>query len=282
MTAPPHPPPRSASSARAPRRPGRALLTWGAPLLAVGLVVLTVLAANVRDRASALRLAAAELRARLDPGERVQHQTRTVERHWYDLYRATYGALAATDRRVLYVGVLPELYPSADAPRAYDVRSYPYDTLFSIAMADAGRGSAAVVVRHGRSARRYRVPASQRADLAALVREAFRRDNALREALRREKQWRDSLAALPPIREYYRVQPGDALEAIARRFATTTERLRALNHLESDRIRVGEQLLVRETPHPVTPCPPEVCGTITSSEGALQLPAARTLNPPPR
>ena len=40
--------------------------------------------------------------------------------------------------------------------------------------------------------------------------------------------------------------------------------------------------LVRETPQPITPCPPEVCGTITASEGALQPPPARTPNPPPR
>lgn len=265
----------------ATRRPARALLTWGAPLIAVGVVVLTVFAANVRDRANAQRLAAAELRARLDPGEHLLRQVRAAERHWYDLYRATYGALAATDRRVLYVGVLPELYPSADAPRAYDVRSYPYDTLFRIAPTDAA-GAAGVTVSHGGESRRYHVPAGQRAALAALVRDAFRRDYAVREMLRLERWYRDSLAALPPIREYYRVQRGDALDAIARRYETTTDRLRALNDLASDRIRVGQQLLVREAPHPITPCPPEVCGAITSSGGEIQPPAARTPSPPPR
>ncbi|HEX6534726.1 MAG TPA: LysM peptidoglycan-binding domain-containing protein [Gemmatimonadaceae bacterium] len=264
------------------RRAGRALLTWGAPLVAVGAVVLVVFAANVRDRANAERLALRELRVRLEPGERVLHRVRAAERHWYDLYRATYGVLAATDRRVLYVGVLPELYPTPDAPRAFDVRSYPYDTLFAIAATSAPFSAAAVRLSHGGEPRRYGVRAGQRAELGALVREANRRDLVIRETLRLERHYRDSLAALPPNREYYRVHRGDALESIARRYHTTPERLRALNRLADDRIRIGQELLVRVTPHPITPCPPEICGAVSASGGEIRTPEARTPNPPPR
>lgn len=276
-TSPPHP-------RREPwhRRTGRALLTWGAPLVAVGAVVLVVFIANARDRASAERLALRELRVRLAPGERVLHRVRAAERHWYDLYRATYGVLAATDRRVLYVGVLPELYPTPDAPRAFDVRSYPYDTLFAIAATSAPFSAAAVRLSHGGEPRRYGVRAGQRSELAALVREADRRDLVIRETLRLERHYRDSLAALPPDREFYRVRRGDALESIARRYETTPERIRALNRLTDDRILVGQELLVREMPHPITACPPEVCGAVSASGGEIRPSEGRTPNPPPR
>lgn len=258
------------------------MLAWAAPLLAAALVVVAVWLANARDRGRAERAAAAELNARLEPGERALRQVPVAQRHWYDLYRATWGILAATDRRVMFVGVLPELYPTTDAPRAFDVRSFPYDTIFSIANVAAPPCAAAVRVSHGTRTQRYETSLHYRRPVRALVELAAGRDRALRERLRRERAYHDSLAALPPIREYYTVQRGDALESIARRYETTTDSLRALNGLPDDRIRIGQQLLVRVTPHPITPCPPSICGDVTSSGGEIQPTPARTPSPPPR
>lgn len=57
-----------------------------------------------------------------------------------------------------------------------------------------------------------------------------------------------SLAAKPAETSTatYRIQPGDSLEKIARRYNTTVETLKKLNRLENDRIIVGKDLNVPE------------------------------------
>lgn len=44
----------------------------------------------------------------------------------------------------------------------------------------------------------------------------------------------------------YKIQPGDSLEKIARKYNTTVETLKKLNHLESDRIIVGKEIQIPE------------------------------------
>ncbi len=50
--------------------------------------------------------------------------------------------------------------------------------------------------------------------------------------------------AAPAGTSTYRIQPGDSLEKIARKYSTTVEELKRLNHLESDRIIVGKEIQV--------------------------------------
>ena len=207
---------------------------------------------------------------RLDSGEVVQRTAFVTQRHWWDYLRATHGVLASTSRRVLFVGVTPSLSTSPDDPPVFDVKSFPYDTTMAIQSVDVrfspGRGVRLVA---GGRAESFGVARGEERRLLGVARDASQRDLALRERLRREQRYRDSLAALPPIREYYRVRRGDALDVIARHYSTTTEALRALNNLESDRIKAGQELLVKVTPHPITPCPPEVCQVPLSAAGEV-------------
>jgi LysM domain len=252
------------------RKPHNALIS-GLLVLVVTVVLGGLFYVNATDAGRAHRLATQELRARLDSGEVVQRTAFVTQRHWWDYFRATHGVLASTDRRVLFVGVTPDLNTSPDDPPVFDVRSFPYDTLMAVASADVrfspGRG---VRIAAGGRAETFGVAPGEERRLMALARDAWRHDLALRERLRREQRYRDSLAALPPIREYYRVQRGDALDAIARRYGTTSDALRSMNNLEGDRIKAGQELLVKVSPHPITPCPPEICEVAVSAAGEVE------------
>lgn len=247
-------------------RPRRPLALWLAPPAAVALVLLLAFYTNARDRTRALTLADTELRGRLESGERLLYSVPVSQRHWYDVYRATYGVLAATTRRVLFVGVVPELYPAGGGQRVLDVDSFSYDTTFSIAAAGPAIDRR-ITVRAAGSQRRYAVPRLSAARSERLAAAAQRRDSTIRQAQLRERGFYDSVAALPPLRDYYRVGRGDALDAIARRYQTSTEHLQQLNHLSGDRILIGQTLLVRETQRPIPPCPPEICAVLQSAGG---------------
>jgi LysM repeat protein len=45
--------------------------------------------------------------------------------------------------------------------------------------------------------------------------------------------------------QFHVVQRGDTLSALARKYATTVDAIKALNHLSSDTIRVDQRLRVR-------------------------------------
>src|SRR6185437_7567758 len=194
----------NAESADVPRlraRPARVPVKWLAPPTAVVLVVLLAFYTNARDRATAEGIAAREVPNHLESGERVLQRVPASQRHWYDFYRGTYGVLAATTQHVIFVGVVPELYPSESSPRAFAIQA----------------GGVAldrhVTVTGATGSRRFRVRATRRdTALFALVSTAQRRDSLILLAQRREKQFYDSVAALPPVREYYRVRRGDAID----------------------------------------------------------------------
>ncbi len=69
----------------------------------------------------------------------------------------------------------------------------------------------------------------------------------------------------------YRVQPGDTLFSIAQRFGTTSRWLRDYNHLLSDNIIVGQELMVPEPKKPVpTPTPlPQMAEYVVHSGDTL-------------
>ncbi|MGH7634874.1 MAG: LysM peptidoglycan-binding domain-containing protein, partial [Gemmatimonadaceae bacterium] len=248
-------------------RPARVPVKWLAPPTAVVLVVLLAFYTNAHDRAAAEGIAAREVPNHLESGERVLQSVPVSQRHWYDFYRATYGVLAATTQQVIFVGVVPELYPSESSPRVFDVALVPYDSAFAV-QAGGVALDRHVTVTGATGSRRFAVHTSRRdTALFALVSAARRRASLILLAQRREKQFYDSVAALPPVREYYRVRRGDAIDLIARRYSTTAARLRELNHLPGDRIVAGDDLLIAETRPPTPPCPATICGVLEANGG---------------
>ncbi len=75
----------------------------------------------------------------------------------------------------------------------------------------------------------------------------------------------------------YRVQPGDTLFSIAQRFGTTSRWLRDYNHLLSNNIIVGQELMVPKPKKPVpTPTPPpQMAEYVVHSGDTLSSIAAR-------
>jgi len=260
---------------------GRTLAPWLAPALGVTLVLLATSATYRADRDEARRLVSRELYASLVPGEPVWRTVPATEREWHDLYRTTYGMLAATDRRVLFVGVRPELALPDDGARAFDVESFPYDATFTIAPAWVPPAERGVRVGSAEHHQHFGVARGEQSRLRSLVVLATRRAAALARARARARRFRDSVAALPPLREYYTVRRGDALITIAHRYGTTAARIRALNGLADDRIIVGQDLLVREIPRPIPPCPPAVCEVVMASTGEVEPGPARVTPHPP-
>ena len=55
--------------------------------------------------------------------------------------------------------------------------------------------------------------------------------------------------ALPAQADIYRVKPGDSLYKIARKFHTTVSKIKRLNGLRSNTIRVGQKLIIPGTRH---------------------------------
>ena len=93
--------------------------------------------------------AARRARATLEPGERIEASAYVAQRHPLDYFRETYGTLAATDRRLIFIGVLPRdfLEPERDLP-AFDVRTFPYDTTLLLRGARVFFGRTYGVVLH--------------------------------------------------------------------------------------------------------------------------------------
>jgi LysM repeat protein len=56
---------------------------------------------------------------------------------------------------------------------------------------------------------------------------------------------------------YYVVKRGDAISSIANRFDTTPEYIKKWNNLTSDKVRIGDRLIVKaKGPRPKLPPPP--------------------------
>lgn len=191
----------------------------------------------------------------LQPGERVAVMTSAFERPAIDYFRATHGLLVLTDRRLLFIGLQPrDLVASGEGPPTFEERDFPIDTLVPVR---AGRtffhlARAIVVTGPGGATRAYGIPSPAWHDATVLLDSVAARHKLLVAAGVRQKQARDRAEAERRAAEaqarqpqYYLVQRGDALAAIAARWSTTPEQLRAWNGITGNTIKVGQKLLVR-------------------------------------
>lgn len=92
---------------------------------------------------------------------------------------------------------------------------------------------------------RFAVRSSDAQSRQAVLTTVERRQSELRAEAERERAEQERLAWLARQPVYHTVQPGDAVISIAQQYGLTPDSLRALNGLTSDRIRVGQVLLVK-------------------------------------
>lgn len=193
-------------------------------------------------------------------GEKVQRRAHVYLRRPADYFRGTNGVLAATDERLIFIGVAPkDNLESSEAPPAIIVEEFPNDTLLEM---DPGRvfflsAPGVRVKRDGREAT-FAATRAHRHELDSLASYVIGTHAAQQEMAAREARLRAEVREITNAPLYYVIQRGDAISTIATTFGTTVEQLQAWNRLDGPRIRIGDRLLVkppgprRQPPAPAT------------------------------
>jgi hypothetical protein len=190
----------------------------------------------------------------LQPGEHVFRMVSVFKRPAIDYFRATRGLLVLTNRRLLYLGLEPrDLLAAPDLPPTFEQRDFPIDTLVHVSAGRTFFGIAkAIVIRTPTETLRLGVPSDAwpHADLM-IVAMNVRHTRAVatsaqqRRLLDKAEDERRASEALRHKAKFYTVRRGDALGSIATIWNTTPDKLRAWNKLPTNKIRVGQTLLVR-------------------------------------
>jgi len=221
---------------------------WGLVLI-IGLVVAAFAFLLHRgDPEGAARIANAEIEAALERDEQVLERVAVRQRYWWDYYRQTHGVLAATNRRLIYIGVPPEpLLRGVDGPPELTQASFPYTRPLEV---DRGRvflGTARGVTLIGPTSREtFAVAQHELPRLDSVLGAVTRKLDTLRAVVDAERRATEAAAAAARRPIYHLVQPGEALDVIARRYGVTVDSLLAWNALPDTRIRIGSRLLVRQ------------------------------------
>ena len=221
-------------------------------LIVIAQVALYVRRAEPRDSRAILDR---ELRMNtLRPGEQVVRSVRVFRRNGTEYFRRTRGMLVLTDQRLIYLGVPPrDVTGSSDAPAIFDQREFPIDTLVSIKGSFAILGLSRALKIDGPDGDVTLGVASGGGPGARLMRQAW---DARHRKLRSIGVWgakvrearahiRSELAEYAKRPVYHTVRPGDALGSIASWYETTPEEIQRANNLTGNKIKVGQQLLIR-------------------------------------
>jgi LysM repeat protein len=181
--------------------------------------------------------------------EKVEQKAKVFVRRPTDYYRGANGVLYATNRRLIFIGVAPgSKLENEDAPPVIVSQEFPNDTLLDMRPRRLYFLTAhGVVVTHpGSPQGEFAAVRGQEVELDSLVDYVNGIHAAQRRAAAEERRLRAAVAAL--IREplYYVVKRGDALFSIARKFDTTPEQLKEWNQLQSDLVKIGQRLLVKQ------------------------------------
>ncbi|MGV3707532.1 MAG: LysM peptidoglycan-binding domain-containing protein [Gemmatimonas sp.] len=237
-----------------PRRPRSrvrrvlAMLTRSSALLAVaGVVAAASVVPPIGARRTAREAADQELRSMLGPDETVVASVFASQRRWTDVWRESFGMVAATSRRVLYVGAPPTplLRPREDGPMELLIESYPYERSFVIEPRDVFFGQLRGLALRTPLARvDFLISSDEWSDAAAVAKAA--QESQRQRTIEQEDQERFNRAPAPPAEVYvpYIVRRGETLIGLARRLQTTPDVLRQLNHLRDDNIKAGQRIRV--------------------------------------
>ena len=197
------------------------------------------------DVPAARRLARSELLVMLEPLERIESAAWARRREWWDGFRETYGILALTDRRALFVGVPPrELITPERGPQQFVILQIPRDASLRARRSRVDLGTAAgVTLEDDRDRLAFASNDGTGLDsVLADVTRGRRSDAASLDLARRTRSYEEAVTAKAV---WHVVAAGDALSSIAARYGTTDARLTALNHLAGTTVRIGQRLLVK-------------------------------------
>ena len=225
----------------------RRIVMWSVGAIALVALIGYALYSNPADTGRARAAARGLLLSALDPGERIERRAYAYQRYWWDYFRETHGVLALTDRRILFVGVPPVNYlVPEDGPPASERREFPLDTLTTIHRGRVFARTAPGLVFVGRGGKEtFAIPAESRSSADSIVRAMERRQALIRETASRERRTQEYAAWLARLPVWHRVERGEALSTLATRYNATVEQLREWNKLPSDRVRIGQRLLVK-------------------------------------
>src|SRR5215211_2892184 len=233
-----------------PRRGWRTVLRVSAWSIGVTLVlagIASVIFIHRGDAEGSARIANRELELMLERGEAIDWRAPVMSRHWWHYFRVTHGVLAATNRRLLYVGVPPaDILPREPEPQLLEESSFRFDHPIDIWRGRVFLGTlSGVVIRAPGAMRTFGVAGTERVRLDSVLALMSRRQKEIRD--RDEDERQKALASAQAVRRpvYHVVQRGEALELIARQYDVTVEQLLAWNNLLTPRIRIGQNLLVK-------------------------------------
>lgn len=181
-------------------------------------------------------------------GEKIEKKAKVFQRRASEYYRGANGILYATSERIIFVGVAPPSNTrSEDSPDVMITSEVPNDTLLRM---DLRRvyllSSHGVRISYpGKPVGVFAAYPHESEALDSLVIGVNRRLAAMKDTAAMEARLRQAVANL--IREplYYRIRSGDALSVVANKFGTTPEKLKEWNKLSSDKVRIGDSLLVK-------------------------------------
>jgi LysM domain-containing protein len=222
-------------------------LAWSAGVTLVLATIGALLFIHRGDAEGSARIANREVELMLERGETIDWRAPVMARHWWNYFRVTHGVLAATNRRLLYVGVPPEeILPREPEPQLLEESSFPYDRPIDIWRGRVFLGTlSGIIVRAPGQMRTFGVAASERARLDSVLSLMSRHQKGIRDSDEAERQ--RALAAAEVARQpiYHDVQRGEALELLARQYNVSVEQLQEWNNLLTPQIRAGQRLLVK-------------------------------------
>ena len=162
--------------------------------------------------------------------------------------RAVPGLLAATDRRIIFVGLVPTLAPpppsEGEIPPT-ELFSYWIDSLSLNASRSLVTGLPSITLRAGRARHRFAVAPRDRAHADSLVAAVDRWQVAQHDANARTIRLQEEAAELARQPTYHRIARGEALATIAKAYNVPIDTLRLWNHIDGNRIRSGDSILVK-------------------------------------
>ena len=233
-----------------PRRRWRAVLRvslWGLVIALVLGGIGTLLFIHRGDAEGSARIANREVELLMERGEDIEWRAPVMARHWWNYFRVTHGVLAATNRRLVYIGVPPEdILPREPEPQLLEESSFPYDRPIDIWRGRVFLGTlSGIVIRAPGQMRTFGVAASERGRLDSVLTLMRSHQKAIRDSDEADRQ--RALAAAEAARRpvFHVVERGEALELIARQYNVSVEQLQAWNDLTSVQIRTGQRLLVK-------------------------------------